>query len=237
MIASKKTFNNFASQSAFKMKNQKEQLQQITEIKNMMERSSRFISLSGLSGVFAGFSALAGALAFYIYSDQQISFGYSSLAKSFPVQVHLNLLRFSIIDAFIVLVASLSFGVFFTTRKAKADGLRIWDRKAMQMLVHLFIPLFVGGVFCLILLSHGLFGLVAPSSLIFYGLALYNASKFTLDEIKYLGFSEIILGLISSCFLGYGLTFWAIGFGVLHIIYGLIMYIKYEATPKENKFW
>jgi hypothetical protein len=43
-----------------------------------------------------------------------------------------------------------------------------------------------------------------------------------------LGICEIGLGLIASIYMGYGLLFWAVGFGVLHIIYGIVMYMKYE---------
>jgi len=68
---------------------------------------------------------------------------------------------------------------------------------------------------------------VAPLTLIFYGLALVNASKYTLSEIRSFGIAEIVLGLIAMAFIGYGLLFWAIGFGLLHIIYGIIMHVRY----------
>ena len=64
--------------------------------------------------------------------------------------------------------------------------------------------------------------------LIFYGIALYNASKHTLSYVKYLGFTEIILGLISAMYPGDGFWFWVIGFGFMHIIYGSLMYFKYD---------
>ena len=219
--------------------NQKtEHLQQLNEIKTIMERSSRFISLSGLSGVFAGLFALAGAAAFYIYINQNMGYGYSELAHRFPLEIDLNFFTFCFLDAFITLALALSFGVYFTTRKAKADGQKIWDKTVLRLLVNLFIPLATGGLFCLILLFHfGWFGIIPPCTLIFYGLALLNGSKYTLDEVRWLGISEIILGLIGCMYLGYGVTLWAIGFGVLHIIYGLIMYIRYEAVAKEKKYW
>ena len=90
------------------------------------------------------------------------------------------------------------------------------------------IPLITGGLFCLALLYHGLAGLVAPATLVFYGLALVNASKYTLHDIRNVGYCEIVLGLASLFFLGYGLEVWVIGFGILHIIYGSLMYWKYE---------
>jgi len=96
------------------------------------------------------------------------------------------------------------------------------------LLVSFFIPLVTGAVFGLILLKHEHFGVVAPVSLIFYGLALINASKYTFGTIKFLGISEIIVGLIAAYYPGNGLFFWALGFGVLHIIYGTVMYFKYD---------
>lgn len=203
----------------------------------MMARSSRFISLSGLAGVFAGFFALCGAGAFYIFINNKLNYGYSELAKEIPVDIGLDFKRFCIIDASVVLVLSLLFAVFFTTRNAKNKGQTIWDSTAKRLLINLAIPLVAGGIYCLILLKYHWFGFIAPTTLLFYGLALLNASKYTLDEIKWLGISEIVLGLVACFFIGFGITFWALGFGILHIIYGLMMYARYEAKPKENKYW
>jgi hypothetical protein len=79
------------------------------------------------------------------------------------------------------------------------------------------------------MLSRGYCGTAAPAMLIFYGLALINASPNLFDEIRYLGYSEILIGLLAAAFIGYGLYFWAFGFGVLHIAYGLVMYKKYDS--------
>jgi hypothetical protein len=222
------------------MNSTSEHLKQLDDIRNIMERSSRFISLSGLSGVFAGFCALAGAAAFYVYVNQKIGYGYGELASRFGIEPDMDFFTFCFLDAGATLLAALAFGIFFTRRKAKADGIRalIWDKAALRFMINLFIPLATGGIFCLILLFRfGWFGIIAPCTLVFYGLALLNASKYSLDEIRWLGISEIILGLIGCLYVGYGVTLWALGFGVLHIIYGLIMYIRYEAVHKEKKYW
>src|ERR1700741_2148482 len=174
-----------------------EQLEHIKEIRNIMERSSRFISLSGLAGVFAGFFALAGVGAYYIYTNNNVNYGYSRLAKAFPVEIDINFIRFCAIDAFSILFLSLAFAVFFTTRNAKGKGQTIWDSSARRLIINLAIPVVAGGVYCLVLLKYRLIGLMAPTTLIFYGLGLVNASKYTLDEIRWLGFSEIILGLVA----------------------------------------
>lgn len=90
------------------------------------------------------------------------------------------------------------------------------------------VPLVSGGLVVMLLVREGLIGLVAPMMLLFYGLSLYNASKYTITEVKILGFVQIALGLVNMVMLGYGLLFWAIGFGLMHIVYGIIMHIRYE---------
>lgn len=219
------------------MSNAEEPLEDLKHIRSIMERSSRFISLSGLSGVFAGFFALAGVAAFYIYMNKNLNYGYSQLAQYVPVDISLNFKRFVILDAAVVAILSIAFAIYFTTRNARSKGQTIWDKSAKRMLINLAIPLVAGGTYCLVLLYYGWFGLVAPSTLIFYGIALVSASNYTLDEIRWLGISQLVMGMIGCFCIGYGMTLWAIGFGVLHIIYGLLMYSRYEAKPKEKKYW
>jgi len=211
------------------MSKEKEQLDTLSEIRSLMERSSRFISLSGLSGIFSGIFALAGAVAAYYYLKLGLtSNNYYEFAWRDDQTFNPDFFNFFLIDGLLVLFASLATGIFLTVRNSKKQGIKIWDNTAKRLIFNLFIPLATGGFFCLVLLYHGLIGLVAPATLIFYGLALINASKYTLDDIRYLGICEIILGLIASLYIGYGLFFWAIGFGALHIIYGSVMYFKYE---------
>lgn len=216
----------------FKMSDQNQaHLENLSEIRNLMERSSRFISLSGLSGVFAGIIALIGAAVAFWYFDSSLYYpDYTSRIFTPDWQVRLDTVLFVLLDASIVLVLAIGVGIFFTTRRARKKGLNIWDPVAIRLMTNLAIPLVTGGIFILILVFkfHGV-ALAAPATLIFYGLGLINASKYTLNDIRYLGVSEIILGLIASFFAGYGLLFWAIGFGLLHIIYGTVMYYKYEA--------
>lgn len=217
------------------MNHQSEYLKNLEEIRRIMERSSRFLSLSGLTGVFAGTVALLGALAVYIYKFDFFTARYSNggvfIREDLLSGSELtNLITFLIVVGSIVLMLALSFGVYFTTRNARRKGLPVFDVIAKRMLVNLFIPLVTGGLFCLVLLYHNLLYLVAPSTLVFYGLALINASKYTHNDIRYLGICEIILGLIGLFFAGYGLLIWAFGFGVLHIVYGIVMYNKYERT-------
>ena len=207
------------------MQDTENHLQTLSEIKSLMERSSRFISLSGLSGIAAGTFALIGAWAANYFGGipflQEYTLDPGMTATEFDL--------FLLLDALIVLVLAVGFGIFFTARKAKQAGLNVWNKTTERLLINLMLPLIAGGIYCLILLfKYNDIGLIAPTTLIFYGLALINASKYTLNDIRNLGILEVMLGLIGTYFINYGLLIWAIGFGILHILYGLAMYFKYE---------
>lgn len=206
------------------MKEIQEYEKDLASIRNIMERTAKFISLSGLSGVLAGIYALAGAVAAYFIVHYPVSpFKYRIYSATAP-----DTLWKLLLIAGAVLIASLATGLYFSNRKAQKHGIKLWTGASKKLLVNIAIPLVTGGLFILIMLSTGHYGLAAPASLIFYGLALIQGSSNTFDEIRYLGFSEIAIGLVSAMLPGYGLIFWALGFGVLHIVYGIIMYNKYD---------
>ncbi len=211
------------------MNSQKEHLDNLSEIRSLMERSSKFISLSGFSGILAGVYALLGALAAFWYLDFNVYYSdYEALIYTSDGSLKSDPFWFFLFDGLIILVLAIASGIILTTQKAKKNGQAIWDNSARRLLINLFIPLFAGGIFGMILILHNELHLLAPVTLMFYGLALVNASKYTLHDVKYLGLCQIGLGLIASYFVGYALLFWTIGFGVLHIIYGTVMYFKYE---------
>ena len=206
------------------MKEIHEYEQDLSSIRSMMERSVKFISLSGLSGVLAGIYALAGATAAYFTIHYPISpFRY----RIYSVNEN-NAIWNLIAIAAIVLIASITTGLWLSNRKAKRHNLKLWNTASKRMFTDISIPLITGGIFIVIVLSSGHYGIAAPASLIFYGLALIQGSHHTYDEIRYLGFSEIAIGLIAALLPGYGLVFWAFGFGVLHIIYGTLMHYRHD---------
>lgn len=202
------------------MKEIQEYEKDLASIRDIMERSGKVLSLSGLSGVLAGIYALAGGAAAYFTTD---------LSEDQNPYVYQATVSNLIVIAAVVLVASLFTGFLLSHRKAKKLGLSsFWNPASKRLILNLSIPLLTGGLFILIMLYSGHVELTAPACLIFYGLALLQGSTNTFDEVRYLGYSEIILGLVCALFPLYGLFFWVIGFGVLHVIYGGIMYNKYD---------
>ncbi|WP_296380951.1 hypothetical protein [Winogradskyella sp.] len=194
-------------------------LKDISEIKNLMNKSSRFISLSGLSGVLAGIYALVGAaLTYYLVIE------YSDGTLILDGWVF-NTVMFIL---FMIAFLSAATGILLTTRKAKKNDEKIWDNSSRRLLLNFLIPLVVGGLYCIIILSQGKYGQTGGLMLIFYGLALISASKYSIGDIQYLGYIEIVLGLIATLYPGYGFWLWVIGFGVMHIIYGAWMHFKYD---------
>jgi hypothetical protein len=207
-------------------------LDALKDIRKMMQRSSRFISLSGLSGIAAGTWALVGAYfahdwltGYYGEYDDNQRFTSSSFQ-----QLKLNLFLL----AAAVLALALVSAFYFTWRRAGKNNIPMWDHSMKLLTINLLIPLLAGGLFILAMLQQNDWHLIAPACLIFYGLALVNGSKYTLSDIRYLGFLEIILGLVNTQFPRSGLYFWALGFGVLHIIYGFVMWWKYERKPNNT---
>ncbi len=192
-------------------------------IRSIMERSSKFLSLSGLSGVLAGIIALIGAAIAWLFILRDQSYGeflsdmrYGSAAPLLAA------------DAFLVLILAFSGAALFSYRKSKKAGLPFWNPTTKRVLQHLTIPLATGGLVILLLIFRKQPELVVPAMLIFYGLALVNAGKFTFGEIHYLGLTQIALGLLAFWFTNQGLLLWALGFGVMHMVYGAVMYFRHE---------
>ena len=202
--------------------------EEMKTIRKIMEDSTRFLSLSGLSGIFAGVIALIGAtFAYFILLNnanipEMDYFNSYSLYETRILRVKL------IIDLLLVLILAIAFSYYFSSKKARRDKKKIWTYASRRMLINLVVPLATGGFFIFILIIHDQIQLIIPSMLVFYGLALVNAGKFTYNEVFYLGLSEIITGILAGFIQGSGIFLWAFGFGILHIGYGIFMFRKYD---------
>lgn len=207
------------------MKNEKDYIKDISEIRSMMERSSRFLSLSGLSGVMAGIYALSGALVAYLvfgFNPDSVTYSMTGTAGT-PANI-----SSVIIVALIILALALGTVVYLSRRNAGKRGEKMWSPTTRRLLANMMVPLSTGGILIVILIANGLTGLAAPVSMIFYGMALFTASKMTLEEVKLMGIIQIVLGLIAVLMIQYSLIIWAIGFGLVNIVYGIYMHYKYE---------
>lgn len=196
----------------------KDQLEALNDIRRMMNRSVRFLSLSGLSGVSAGIYALiAGILA------------YRHIGKSFSYHVYsMENVSYFVVLGIVTLILAVITALFFTYKKTKKENVKLWNEASKTALINMSIPLIIGAIFCLALIKHGFIGFLIPTALVFYGLSLISVSKNSLELIKTLGFIEVILGLTNAFFIGYGILFWMIGFGIFHIVYGIYMYYKFD---------
>jgi uncharacterized membrane protein YgdD (TMEM256/DUF423 family) len=203
----------------------KDYLKDIQDIKLMMSKSSQFLSLSGLSGILAGIYALIGAFVANKILKTMNETEFNSYRNSFSEsEIVVQLLAIAII----VIILSIVSGIILSTNKAKKQNEKLWNETSKRLLINFGTPLFTGGIFALLLLQKEIYELIAPITLIFYGLGCINASKNTFRDVQYLGITIILLGLMATYFTGSGLLFWALGFGVCHIVYGSVMYFKYD---------
>jgi hypothetical protein len=201
-------------------------------IKDLMEKSTKFSNLSGIAVFFTGLLAMIGASFVYFnigFSISEINISYAQLINQNgqPEDLFLKL-KLLVLIASLILISSL-FIVYLTARK-KSDiqGISLFNSSFSRTLKSLFVPLFSGGIFCLLLINYQMYGLVAPATLIFYGLGLVSSSKYSYNELEFLGYCELVLGFIASFYIGSGLLFWIIGFGLCHIVFGLIIHFKYD---------
>ena len=198
--------------------------EELAEIKSIMERSTRFLSLSGLSGILAGIYALAAtSIAWYWIYYPSSPWGIGAESLSFRDLVNRLLLL-----GLITLIAAVSTAYFLSKKKGTAATQPFWSPASRRFLQSLFLPVALGGFFCFALLHESAFELIPAALLLFYSIGLVQSAQFTLGEIKNLGFTQLVLGLIAAFFPAYGLLCWALGFGVFHLIYGTLMYYRHE---------
>lgn len=202
------------------MQEQDQSLQTLEDIKQLMTKSSRFISLSGWSGIAAGACALIAA---WVAHEKIAAYQTGNAAAQ-----QTDLVQELLFIAVLTFVVAFVLAFVFTYLRSRKTGIPVWGYTARRVMWNVTMPMLVGGLLIWRLVDFEVYGLVAPACLLFYGLALVNASKFTLPEIRYLGYFQLLLGILNLWMIGYGLYFWAAGFGVLHILYGILMWNKYE---------
>jgi hypothetical protein len=202
----------------------------IQAIREIMERSSKFLSLSGLAGIFAGVCALIGAAVAWFFIFESSPGQFNEFISNPGVSSTSRTGFYLALDALLILGFALLGAVYFSFRKAQKAGQKFWTNSTRRLLFHLMLPLVSGGIIIIILIFRNKLDMVVPFMLVFYGLALVNAGKFTFGEIHYLGLTQIVLGILAAIFINYGLLLWTIGFGLMHIVYGTVMFYRHERT-------
>ena len=205
------------------MKEEQEYIRDIAEIRSMMERSTKFLSLSGWAGIMAGIYALAGAyIAYAVFDFNPDTIDYREGFSGNSSLLNIIFLAISI------LLLAIGTAISLSSKSANKRGEKVWNATSRRLLGSMAVPLVAGGLLVLIFIAKDLVGLVAPTTLIFYGLALFSASKFTYEDVKYLGLIQVALGLIGAYFIPWSLALWALGFGIVHIGYGIYIHNKYQ---------
>lgn len=208
--------------------NQDDVLKDLSHIRSLMEKSTKFISISGLSGILAGiYTLLAVSFLCWKLKINWLVFGNSSHAVVYidsaePVKI-------MVITGTLLLLISVATGVYMALRKAEKAGQSAWNPASRILLVSVAAPLLTGGAIAVMSLIKGYYFALAPCFLIFYGLALYSGSRVSFKELRLLGILQIALGLLAYAYMPFGLLFFALGFGVLHILYGAVIIKKYGA--------
>src|SRR5689334_2095110 len=140
----------------------------VKDIRNMMERSSRFISLSGLSGIAAGVCALAGAAiarnilgSYYGDYNSRGLFSNDDFSK-----LKIKLLG---LGCAVFIVAFLS-SFYFTWRRSRKHGTPLWGHTSKRLFWNTIIPLAAGAGFVLAMLMYDEWRFIAHACLVFYGL-------------------------------------------------------------------
>lgn len=199
--------------------NNKNYLEDISQIKNLMAESSKFLVFTtGLSGFFSGLFAILGMIYIYVLADGDVN-DIEQLTVNYRSTVAVVLI--------IILALSTLVTVIFTRRNAKSQGQNPWNPIAKKMVFNFYTVGVLGAVYLLILFFQEKYDTIVELMLVFYGMALLNGSKYTFDQVKLLAYIQIALGLACSFFDSYDFWFWVAGFGLVNLIYGGIMYFGY----------
>lgn len=210
------------------MKKEQEYLESLAVIRSMMEKSGRFFSLGGISGIIIGIIALgsAGVAQWFTVGHKAMFRAHRLYGDVTALELRYDLFRDELALrllglAICTLGAAVLVSLFFSIRQARREGYSILSKPALNLAFNFCLPLSVGGFMCLYFLYRGDIAYIAPAMLLFYGLALFTASRYSVENLSYLALAEIALGLLCMFFPGRGLLFWALGFGISHIIYGV----------------
>lgn len=178
-------------------------------IRELMERSTKYSTFSGPSGILAGAASIVGCVVTH------------SLATRPPGSDSFRI-PFLITWSMVILFA-IGADFLLMKRRAARVGKRIVSRLGKQMVFAAGPGLGTGVLLTLYLLQHNMLTNVYPFWMLSYGIAVCAVGQFSQREVKALGVAFLLAGTLTLLMPGWGLPLMALSFGGFHIIYALLI--------------
>lgn len=181
-------------------------LDNLTYIRDTMERAAEFTAVPGWGGVGMGATALVAAVV-------------SSFART-PDEW----LGIWLAEAFL----AGSIGLWAMSRKARRAGVPLFAGPARRFLLTLSPPLAAGALATLALERAGFLSVLPGLWLLLYGTAVVTGGAFSVRIVPVMGLGFMLLGAIALFSpSSWGNGFLAAGFGGLQIVFGLLIARRY----------
>jgi hypothetical protein len=176
-------------------------------IRDTMERSTHFTAVPGYGGMLIGFTAIGAA---YIAHTQA------------------PLIRDWVIVWLVEAVLAFCIGLFAMWQKSKLAGTTLNSVPAKKMILSFVPPMICGVIITLGLWRYGDFVSMIPVWLLLYGAAVVTGGSYSVRAVPIMGWCFIALGAIAF-FLpaNTGNLMMTLGFGLLHMVFGLVIARKY----------
>ncbi len=175
-------------------------------IRQLMERSTKYSTFSGFSGILAGAASITGCLV------------TRSLSQTDPAAFRVAFL----VTWSLVILFAIGADYLLTKRRAARVGKRVLSRLGKQMFLASAPGLGTGALLTLYFLRHNLLGDIYPVWMLCYGIAVCAVGLFSQREVSYLGAAFLLAGAATLLFCPtFGLPMMAVTFGAFHILYGI----------------
>jgi hypothetical protein len=167
-----------------------------------MERSAAFTAVSGWGHVLLGFTAFLSA---WLAAHQSSSLGW---------------LRVWLAEGLL----AVAIGLVSCTWKANRRGLPLFSGPARKVALSLAPPLVAGAFLTFLLFRGGLSSALPATWLLLYGAGIITGGAFSVAILPIMGLCFMLLGgLAVLAPVAWGNWFLALGFGGLHVIFGILI--------------
>ena len=181
-----------------------------------MQQNSSYFSLSGLSGILVG---IYGLLTVYMVHMLTSTYG-DGFDGSSQLPIALLEIGILVLAVVMILVALITLRIR-AKRSAKKHNEKLWSPFSKKLRFHTLILLLLFIVILAVVANKGYYSIITPLMLLLYGIFLLNLSRLV-GRLRYLAFAELILATIAYFIYDKELLFLGLGFGIFHIIYGIV---------------